>query len=505
MKRRPQDAPVRPNGPGGRGAGAGVAYPGRVAARTGSHRNDRALGATSGTPGPGRPTLLVVAASALLVRILYCVVVIPGYVPSTDAAHYNDIALKVSQGQGVASQFPYIWTHATAFRPPLYPVLLGGLYAVFGEHVGIAQAFNVLLGTGVVVLATILAFRLGGRTAGIVTAVLATLHPMLLAGDGVVLTEPLALLLMLATLVALDRDRYALAGLLAGLLVLTRPSAQLFVPVVAAYLLLAAWRRVGWRGARSEAGSEAGSEAAPGSGPASGFRAGMRAGLKPALVFGLVAVATTLPWVIRNEVVFGKPVLVTSNGFNLAAIYSPIALQTGHFVDPVHDERFAPITRFSQLENLDEATLDTTLREQGLKGIRQEPGQVPRIIAKNVLYLSDYYWRTNDRAEGLDGRNIAFRHATLPFVWLVLLLGAAGLWVMRRQRLGALIVLSAAYMTAVSLITVSPPRLRAPLDVLCCIAGGVLIAAVVERIRARRAPAADEPVATPDAPVAAGR
>jgi 4-amino-4-deoxy-L-arabinose transferase-like glycosyltransferase len=479
---------------------SGVAYAGRVAASTGSHRIDRASRPTDGVPRLGKRTVLVVAASALLVRILYCVFVIPGYVPSTDAAHYNDIALKVSQGHGIASQFPYIWTHATAFRPPLYPVLLGGLYAVFGEHVGVAQAFNVLLGTGVVVLATLLAFRLGGRVAALVTAVLATFHPTLLAGDGVVLTEPLALLLLLATLLALDRDRYALAGLLSGLLVLTRPSAQLFVPVVAAYLLLAAWRRGGWRS--TGAGSEP---------RAGGFRAGMRRGLKPALVFALIAVATTLPWVVRNTVVFGKPVLVTSNGFNLAAIYSPIALQQGSFVDPVRDPRFVPILRFSQLENLDEATLDATLREQGLKGIRQEPGQVPRVVAKNVLYLSDYYWRTNDRAEALDGRNIAFRHATLPYVWLVLLLGAAGLWLMRRQRLGALVVLSAAYMTAVSLVTVAPPRLRAPLDVLCCIAVGVLIAAAVTRIRERRAAAAPVPSvdatpdAAPDASVGAGR
>jgi hypothetical protein len=468
-----------------------------VAASTGTHRRDRAPVTTNPPDSPGARTLLIVAAFALLVRVLYCVFVIPDYTPSTDDAHYNDIALKVSQGHGIASQFPYIWTHATAFRPPLYPVLLGGLYAVFGEHLVVAQAFNVVLGTGVVVLATLLAFRLGGRTAGLVTAVVATLHPSLLAGDGVVLTEPLALLLLLATLLALDRDRYAPAGLLAGLLVLTRPSAQLFVPVIAAYLLLSAWRRSGWRSAGPDSGS--------------GFRAGMRRGLKPALVFALVAVATTLPWVVRNEIVFGKPVLVTSNGFNLAAIYSPIALQQGHFVDPVHDERFAPITRFSELHNLDEVTLDATLRKQGLEGIRQSPGQVPRVIAKNVGYLSDYFWHTNDGAEALDGRNIAFRHATLPFVWLVLLLGAAGLWIMRRQRLGAVIVLSAAYMTAVALITVSPPRLRAPLDVLCCVAVGVLVAAVVDRVRARRAAGAPQrsvdaaPDAAPDAAVGAGR
>ncbi len=191
----------------------------------------------------GRRTLLTIAAVALLVRVVYCLLALRGYAPTTDDAHYNDIATKVADGQGIASQFPYLWTHPTAFRPPLYPVLLGGLYSVFGVHVGVAQAFNVLLGTGVVVLVALLAFRLGGRTAALVAAGVATVHPALLANDGVILTEPLALLLMLAVLLALDRERVVLAGLFAGLLVLTRPSAQLFVPVLAVCLLLLAVRR----------------------------------------------------------------------------------------------------------------------------------------------------------------------------------------------------------------------------------------------------------------------
>jgi 4-amino-4-deoxy-L-arabinose transferase-like glycosyltransferase len=421
-------------------------------------------------PGLDRRTLLVIAGIALAVRIVYVLLAVRHYVPSTDDAHYSDIARKVSEGKGFSSQFPYLWTHPTAFRPPLYPSLLGAAYAVFGVHIGVAQALNVLLGTGVVVLAAMLAHRLGGRTAALVAAGLATVHPALLAGDGVILTEPLALLLMLAALLALDRDRYALAGLLAGLLVLTRPSAQAYVPVVALYLLFAGMRRLGWR-------------------------AGWKTALRGAVVFGLVAVVTVTPWVIRNQIQFGKPVLVTSNGFNLAAIWSPLAIRSGGFIDPIRDPRNAAVTRFSSdYYNLNEANLDATLRKEGLDGLRANKGRIPSKLWQNVRYYTDISWRANDNPERLDGRNLAFRHATLPFVWLVEILGLVGFVLLRRRRLGVLVLLTAAYMTAVSLITVSPPRLRAPVDVLFCVAIGVLVAAVL-RWRKRPEPvAAEEPV-----------
>jgi 4-amino-4-deoxy-L-arabinose transferase-like glycosyltransferase len=413
--------------------------------------------------GLGARTLLVVAAIALAVRILYVVLALRGYTPSTDDAHYNDIALKVSQGHGIASQFPYLWTHPTAFRPPLFPVLLGGVYAMFGAHVGVAQALNVVIGTGVVVLVAMLAFRLAGRTAALVAAGVAVVHPALLANDGVILTEPLALLLMLATLLALDRDRYWLAGLFAGLLVLTRPSAQLYVPVLGLYLLISAVRRVGWR-------------------------QGWRIGLRSAVVFGLVSAVVVAPWVIRNQIELGKPLIVTSNGFNLAAIWSPLALQRGHFIDPIRDPANDSVTRFSQLQNLNEADLDATLRHEGLEGLRSHERQVPRVVGGNLLYLFDVRWRVNDHAERLDGRNIAFRHRTLPFVWLVLIASPVGFALMRRRRLGVLVILTAVYMVGVSVLTVSPPRLRAPYDVLACVAAGVLVAAVQQWRRGRLAP-----------------
>ncbi len=156
--------------------------------------------------------LLAVGMCALVVRLLYVVIVLRDYVPVSDAEHYHTLAAAVGDGRGMVHEFPFGHPHPTAFRPPLYPLLLGGLYAVTGPRLGAAQALNVALGTVVVVLAALMAWRLAGRRAAMVTGLLAAVYPPLVFNDGPPLSEPLGLLLLLAiTLLLLDR-RTAWAG-----------------------------------------------------------------------------------------------------------------------------------------------------------------------------------------------------------------------------------------------------------------------------------------------------
>jgi 4-amino-4-deoxy-L-arabinose transferase-like glycosyltransferase len=370
----------------------------------------------------------------LAVEVTYCLTVLRRYRPLSDASHYLSIADSVSKGRGFASVFPYLWMHATAFRPPLYPLILGGLFTVTGTRVGVAQALNVALGCLVVILTAMVAARMAGRAAGLAAGGLVAVYPPLLANDGVPLTEPLALALMLGVVLALMARQPATVGVLSGLLVLTRPSAQLLVPVVAIWLGVVGvpWRRV--------------------------------------LVCVAVAGAVVAPWLVRNEIAFGKPVLVTSNGFNLAAVYSPLAIRTGHFIDPARDPRFAGVRDYARSSrNLNEADLDAAFQAEGLRGIREHPAAVPRIVAGNVGYLFDVRWRANDNAERLDGRNLALRHLTLPLVWLVTAAGLVGLWSARRRPGCGPVWLCAVYFTVVGVATVAPPRLRAPVDVCCCV------------------------------------
>ena len=305
--------------------------------------------------------------------------VLPAYTPLSDAHHYHTLATAVAEGRGLVHPFPLGHEHPTAFRPPLYPLLLGALYAVTGVRLGAAQMLNVVLGTLVAVLAASLAGRLAGRRAGIAAGLLTAGFPTLIANDGPPLSEPLGLALMLATLVLLLDRRTGWAGISTGLLMLTRPSAQLLLVALGAWI---AWR-LGWR---------------------------------EAVRYAVVAVAVVMPWIARNWAAVGGPVLVTSNGFNLAATYSREALVVGDLVDPVFDAPFAPL----RVGVADEATLDAAFRDYALASLRERPLGVIQVTARNALRLFEIKPSENIGAEFIDVRSIKAHTLTLPHVQLEL-------------------------------------------------------------------------------------
>ena len=387
---------------------------------------------------------VAVGVAALVARALYWALVVPTYYALSDASHYQQIARNLAEGRGFAAPFPSPVLHATAFRPPLYPMLLGATYKVFGDDVATGRALSVVLGVAVAVLAYLLATRIAGPLAGLVAGGLVAVYPPLLANDTVTLTEPLSLVLLLGAFLALAGRRWVWAGVLVGLLVLTRASAQYLVVVVALWLL---WQ-IGWRRALGFVG-----------------------------IAGLVVA----PWIVRNEVQVGGPVLVTSNGFNYAASYSPPAQATAGFVDPVADPWFAE----QGVTTDNEVVWPRQLQRLALDNLKENPRLLGAVMKRNFLSYFELTPQKNDVAEYFDGRNKDFRAAGLPLFYVVSVLGLVGMGLRWREPLVALLLAVTAYFVLTSLVLVTAPRLRAPFDALCCIGVGLLVAWVVERRRAR--------------------
>jgi len=387
-----------------------------------------------------RRQLLALVLLALLIRVAYAGLVLGDHQPRSDAHHSHDLASSLAAGDGFALQFPFPddQPQPTAFRPPLYPLVLAGAYTVFGDRIEVAQGLNVVLGVAVVVLAAVVAGRLAGRRAGLLAGVLASAYPPLVANDGTSLAEPLSLgLLLLGVLLLLD-ERVVAAGAVTGLQVLTKPSAQGLALVLATWIL---WRW-GWR---------------------------------RALSFAVPVVLVVLPWVVRNQVVMGSPVLVTSNGFNLAALYSPPSRAADAWLDPSFDPRLEAVRRDAVAAE-DEVAWDGALRRVALDRLRAHPTDLLDVSFHNTLRLLELAPIENDAAEVLDGRSLPLRYATLWMTWLVLPAGAIGLAVLRRRPGAQLLGLSAMYFTAISVpFSPMPPRLRAPLDLVCCIGAAVVL------------------------------
>ena len=79
--------------------------------------------------------LALLATGAAGVRLVYLLAFARTYTPRSDANHYQAIGKAFAQGDGIAGIFPFTFQHPTAFRPPLYPALLGAVYWITGVHV----------------------------------------------------------------------------------------------------------------------------------------------------------------------------------------------------------------------------------------------------------------------------------------------------------------------------------------------------------------------------------
>ena len=332
------------------------------------------------------------AIGALAVRVAYLLAIVDGRPAQSDAYQYLDIARHVGAGDGFAMQWPQVSVHATAFRPPVYPTLLGAWVFVFGDSVTTARVLNAVIGVGVVLATYAVARRLGNERGALIAAWLVCLYPPLLANDATTLAEPLALLLLLAIVWATSEGRWWSVGAFAGLLTLTKPSAQGLVVMLAVAALAIGFRRRGdepWR--------------------------------RPSLLnAGHVVVAAAIlvvPWVIRNQVQVGSASIVTSNGFNLFAVYGELAQERGEFVDSTTDPALQSLD--FRLLRFDEAEWNDELTRRARASLVDRPGYVVTTLGRNVVHWFELSPTENDLPEVLDGRDLDFRHLTLPLFYVV--------------------------------------------------------------------------------------
>lgn len=355
----------------------------------------------------GRWFVVSVLALAALVRIAV-VVVDDDYVPVNDSLHFDLLATSIANGDGFGEAALPFADGPTAYRAPLYPLTLGAVYAVAGDHSWTAgRLANALVGTVLVGLVGLVSSQLWSRRVGAVALVLAAVHPTLvLHGSGLQLEATLATLALAATAAALQHRRAprglwwpAAAGVLAGLAILSRETGLLLLPGLA----LLVWT--------ARAGGE-------------------RRWAAPALVVGL-AVATVAPWTIRNAVALDAFVPVsTSGGYSLAGTYNQTSLDhpdfPGIWLPAEQDPHLRDV--IVEAAPLTEVELDRTMREEAIDFVLDDPLSVPEVAFWNTVRLFD-----------LDGTEHALHYArfvpyphTLTRVavyssWLVGLAALAGL------------------------------------------------------------------------------
>ncbi len=183
------------------------------------------------------------------------------------------------------------------FRPPGYSWFLAAIYGAFGTGYGMPRVIQMSFGLLACVLLFALGSRWDGAATGLAAAALAAVYWLFIFFEAEFMEVTLLIVLFLVALWTLARSAgpwtwcQALgAGLALGCAILVRPNAAVLLPV---FMLWAVWaaRRRG---------------------------ASRRSAFIPALVLVASALTITLPATVRNFLVVGDRVWITSNaGINL--------------------------------------------------------------------------------------------------------------------------------------------------------------------------------------------
>jgi 4-amino-4-deoxy-L-arabinose transferase-like glycosyltransferase len=413
--------------------------------------------------------LPVLCALALLVR-LAVVFATPHFIPATDAADYDKIAVYLADHGGFPSSELAPHGGPTAFREPVWPLVLAGSYELSGTTAQaqarwrVGRVLEAVLGVLVVALMYLIARRLWGRRIALLTGAIAVVYPPLLLVNSSLMSEsvyiPLVLGAVLASLVHRESRgvRWAvLAGVLLGLTALGRSNGiALLLPI-----LLLVWPR-----------------------PRRSWPA-----LRSPLIVLAATLATLAPWTIRNAEVFRRLIPIsTDSGYAVAGTYNSLAQTRGDFpamwVPPVVQMQQALRRHPAD----DEAELSNHLDTIGIDYIKAHPSSLVKTAVWSGLRMLDL---TGTRLERVAATGEAYppRLAELSVYafWLIGLLALAGALTPAARRAPPALWGCPVVIFLSSLLFIGTTRYRSPADPFILMLAALGGQAAWTRLRARRA------------------
>jgi 4-amino-4-deoxy-L-arabinose transferase-like glycosyltransferase len=371
-----------------------------------------------------------------------------------DSIEYDAEGKLIAAGHWFYTAVPYGVLHAGAWKAPGYPAWVGIWYSLIGHHPVAVRLLQVPFGALTIVLTWVLARRLFGPRVAMGAALLVAVYPLAWQYEELLYSESMSTPLLLGVLIVIftgtvTKRRAALCGLLVGLSLLVRPSAE--------FLLLGAL--VAWIAAR-----------------------GVRQGVLLTAVAAVVAALVVAPWTIRNAVVLHGFVPVSLQD---AALYGTFNSQAAH--DPVWPYAWRPdppgyADVLHPARPLSDIQLRSRLISRALSYISAHPAAVPAAFFWNGL---SRLWDIRRRSRSLtevpfEGRSRLVSQIGLDIYDVLLPLALFGLWRARRRRGLVVGLLAIALGAAVVYTADSGTRYRAPLEpvivVLAC--AGVLGARV---------------------------
>ena len=377
--------------------------------------------ARSVSPGRGGRFSIILSievAVAVLARTAYALTIGRHLTLGLDSIAYELLGGTLAAGGGYSNPVLYLFhgtTTATANFVPGYPLFLAGLVKI---HVTSSTGFRLVgaLCGGVTVLLTgLFGRRVTGRSSvGLVAAGLVAVSPALIASDGSIMSETIAVpltagLLLAAAWASASSSvlRWIPVGLLAGIMCLVRSEDLLTAVVIVPLAVLAA----------------------------PGTPIGKRAMQMAAALLVVAAVLT--PWLVRNYEKFDhRIVLSTNEGKTLAGANCP-SVYYGHLLGYWDNSCVGPGASATS----DEAEYNKVLSAQGKSYIKAHLSRVPLIVGVRVLRAWGLYEPLQQaQLEVVQSRSIGWQQLVWPTSLIVLFLGIPGMLLLRKDRLALVLV-----------------------------------------------------------------
>ena len=275
------------------------------------------------------------------------------------------IAQSLADGHGFSSPFQKP-TGPTAWEPPLYPLLMAGIYKIFGVYTKMSAFVLLTINSFFSALTCVPLFYLARRSFGIKIAKWSawTWGVFPYAGywavkwiwETSITTCLLVTLVLMALRLAEGRriGEWTLWGFLWGIGALINPSILSMLPFIGLWIVWQLWQQ-------------------------------RRPWLVQAVVAGAMFWACITPWLIRNYRVFHQPVFLRTNfGAEFRMGNGPGANGTWMFyVHPTHN-----VLEFQRFKQMGEIAYVKMRKQEAIDWIKANPGQ----FAKACVGRFVYYW-----------------------------------------------------------------------------------------------------------------
>ncbi|HEX6512900.1 MAG TPA: glycosyltransferase family 39 protein [Chloroflexota bacterium] len=368
----------------------------------------------------------------------------------------DHVATRLLSGQGMTLQYLGVTYHA--YMSPLPPLLVAGIYLLSGQSQTAVVAFQALTGVALAVSTAFLGRAMFDARTGLLAGLLLAIHPGIGYYD-VHDVQPFSVGLLPTILCVAafwhlvhrpwDKRWWGVPGIAIGLAILLRGSLLAFLVIALAWLLV---RRIPWRAVLGVACLSA---------------------VAMAIIVG--------PWLVRNWVVIGRPVFLSTQNMLLWVGNNPNA--SGGWLDSQGRDMLAvasPELKQRLSEQSDELGQSDVFRQNLDAYVLSHPGEVLRRDVLKAVYLwtwSPYLGQTYP--PGLQVPYDAFNVLT----GLLALAGAVIAWRRRGQLRWAceLILLFALSETALRALTYVEGRHRWEIEVVTYLLTAFALTSVVVR------------------------